>query len=307
MISTKLINFLIFLIMFALLQACSSVNSFPSLARAGSSVSLLIGGSEKARKDTIEVALIDANGVYWDLKAMGLVRSVFNIQMDAKSVGNNYSSYIDLFTSWAYGHELLQTVLVADLPVNLPVGVAEIIINTNVDDNTALLSAGIISVKIEIIEGAGAPDDFAYKSSLGDSLNADFSRLEPAPYAKIDFGHYDDFAVLIGAVSLEIDFDETVVNPDDININVPKSSVRGDMLGAGKFTDKQRMVNWRHDGQKIFLDIIAPQGINPGYLQAFIIYPPGLALNPDIMITKADVYTVDGTSMGLTPSINYFP
>ena len=307
MVGLKLINVLICLIMFTLLQACSSVNSFPSIARAGSTVSVLIGGSEKARKETVDVTLIDVNGVYWDLKALGLVRSVFNIQMDSKSVGQNYSSYIDLFTSWAYGHELLQTVLVTDLPSNLPVGIAEIQINTNVDDNTALLSSGVLTINIEIVEGVGVSDSFAYKSSLGESLNADFARLEPAPYAKIDFGDYDDFAVLVGAVSLEIDFDEAVVNPDDININVPKSYVRGDMLGTGKFTDKQRMVNWRHDGQKIFVDIIAPQGINPGYLQTFIIYPPGLASSPDITIAKADVYTVDGTSMGLIPSINYFP
>lgn len=301
----KKISVLIFTLF--LLHGCSSVNTFPTLARAGDTVSLLMGGSEFAKKDTTDVILTDVNGLDWDLKALGKVRSVFNIRMDAKSVGQNYSSYIDLLTSWAYGHELLQTVLVVDLPNNLPVGPAVVEVNSNTSDNSALLSPGSIFVNIEIVPGVGSSDSMSYKTSLGSTFAADFSRLEAAPYAKIDFGELDDFTPLVGAISLVVDFDETVINPDDINIYLPKSTVRGDLSTPGKFGKNQRMVYWRQDGKRVFIDIIAPQGINPGYLNVFLIHPPGISGNPNFTILNINAYTESGANSILTANLNYYP
>jgi len=229
--------FIVFLSTFLFLQGCTSVNTFPTIARAGDTVSIMVGGTEKARKDTIAVTLTDVNSTTWDLQSLGLVRSVFNLRTDGRAEGLHYSPYLDSYISWFKGHEPVQTVLVADLPTGVPAGDAYLTIDTGVDDN----SSGIFNpftVNLEIIAGIGGSDDFRRQGGGA----VDFARLEPAPHAKITFGTGTE---IIGAASLVVDFDETVLNPDDINVYVPESTVRGSFVSAGAFGETQRMVYWR--------------------------------------------------------------
>jgi len=67
------------------------------------------------------------------------------------------------------------------------------------------------------------------------------------------------------------------------------------------------MVYWRHDADKIFIDIIAPQGINPGYLQVYLIYPPSVIGNPNFSIIKEDVYKIDGSTLAINSKISHYP
>jgi len=192
------------------------------------------------------------------------------------------------------------------LPAGLPVGSATIEINTNTDDNIAVVTAGPVFVSIEIVSGVGASDEISYQESLGGDVPAELSRLEPAPYAKINFGSYQDFPTLIGAVSMIVDFDETIVDPGDINVYMPESTVKGN-FGTADFGGNQRMVHWRQDGQQLYIDIIAPQGINRGYLHVYLIHPRGLSASPGFTLLQVNGYAVDGTDMALTPTMNYYP
>ena len=65
-----------------MLQACTAVNTFPTIARQGDTVSIMVGGSEEVRKDTISATLTDSNDVAWDLQLLGNIRSVFNLRTD---------------------------------------------------------------------------------------------------------------------------------------------------------------------------------------------------------------------------------
>ncbi len=289
---------------FLLLQSCASVNTFPGIARQGDTVSLMIGGSEKARKNTISVILTDSAGTNWDLKALGLVRSVFNLRTDGRSIGTHYSPYLDSYISWSEGHEPVQTVLVVDIPTGVASGMSTIEVNTFVDDD----SAGVISphlVNLEIIDGLGNTDEFLRDTATSGQLPVDFSSLEPAPHAKISFGITD--GVTIGAASLVIDFDETILNPNDINVYVPESNVRGSVVDPGAFGTTQRMVYWHQDELQLYIDIIAPQGINQAFLMAYIIHPQGLAGNPNFTITSSSIYDVNGYEITLSPGLEYFP
>ncbi len=282
------------------LSACTGVNTFPMIARAGDTVSVMVGGSEKVRKDTIDVTLKDINGQTWDLKALGLVRSVFNLRMDGRANGLSYSSQIEADISWISGHEPVQTVLVVDLPLDVAPGAAKLFISRNVNDN----SSGIgdpFSVKVEVLPGAGSSDKFLRKNSLTNSSDpADLARLEPAPHAKIRFGSGDS----IGAASLKVSFDNAVLNGNDINVYSPESTVRQSGDGFGK---PQRMVYWRQDGQNLYIDIVAPQGINGKYLQLFVMHPNGLSGAPNFAISDIKVYDIDGNLTYLQPSMEYFP
>lgn len=285
---------------FMFLQGCAGVNTFPTIARAGDTVSLMVGGSENARKENISITLKDINNIEWDLQALGLVRSVFSVRPDGRSEGLHYSTYLELVTPWGFGHEPIQTVLVIDVPTGVAPGIATVSVSTNTTDN----SAGIgmpYSINLEIIAGAGSTDNFLFKHIITGDTSTDFSRVEPLPHAKISFST----GTVVGAASLIIDFDEAVLTPDDLTIYVPQSTVRDPATGT--FDKTQRMVNWRQDGQQLFVDVISPQGIDSGFLNLYVLHPRGLSGVPDFNLISANIFDVNGNSLSLTPVFEYIP
>ncbi len=286
------------------LPACTGVNAFPTIARAGDTVSVMVGGSEEARKSNISVSLTDAGGRAWDLKTMGLVRSVFNLRADGRAYGAHYATYIESNLSWTYGHEPLQTVLVADIPSGAAPGAASLAISINTTDNTSGFGSSPFTVNLEIIPGTGSSDQFIRQDVPGPKPEVDFSKLEATPYAKILFG---SGTTDIGAATLVLSFDATVLNPDDINVYVPEAIVRGSYFVSGPFGKTQRMVYWRQDGQRLYVDVVAPQGIKPSYLQVFVIHPKGLSATPNFGIISASVYDINGNALSIQPTLAYFP
>jgi len=297
--------FLGLFILLPFIHGCAGVNTFPTVARAGDTISVMIGGTERARKATTSVILTDSNGVDWDLQELGLVRSVFNLRADARSKGMNYTSYLSAYFPWSKGHEPLQTILVADIPIEVAFGYASLSVNHyRGDDSSGLFLPYTMS--IEILPGLGNQDKFNRKDSLYGQLPVSFTSLEPAPHAKISFGIND--GIVLGASSLVIDFDENVVNPGDINVYVPESTVRGNFSSSGDFGKTQRMVYWRQDGQQLFIDVVAPQGIKQDFLKLYLIHPSGLSGSPNFIITSGSkVYDVNGEEILLIPTLEYFP
>jgi hypothetical protein len=286
-----------------LLSACTSVNTFPNIARPGDTVSFMVGGSAQARKENVGVALTDSAGRVFDLQALGLVRSVFNLRADGRAVGQHYSPYLDSYISWAFGHEPLQTVMVADLPSNAMPGLATLTVTLNgITDNSSGVSSPF-NVSLEIIPDSGISEQFLRRTLSGRSP-VDFARLETAPNAQITFG---TGTTPIGAASLVIHFDQAAVNPDDLNLYVPESTVRGTFVNAGAFGKTQRMVYWHQDGQNLYVDIVAPQGIDPRFLQFHVVHPSGLTGLPAFNIVSAQVYGTDGNSIDVTPVLTYSP
>jgi len=286
------------------LAGCTSTATFPKIARAGDTVSFMVAGSAQTKKQNVTVQLTDASNQVFDLQALGLVRSVFNLRPDGRASGMHYSDYLESYISWSYGHEPLQTVMVTDLPANATTGLATLTVSlVDVNDNSSGSGNGPFNVKLEIISGSGTPDPISRKSSSG-PVPVDFSRLETAPNAKISFSAS---ATAIGAASLVLDFDENIVNPNDINLYVPESTVRGSYDDPGAFGMTQRMVYWRQDGQNLYVDIIAPQGIYPRFLQFYVVHPQGLAGSPAFSILSAQVYGTDGNPIDVTPVLTYSP
>lgn len=282
------------------LSGCTAVKTFPLAARSGDTISVMVGGSEEARKNTISATLTDAAGGQYDLQALGLVRSVFNLRADGRAHGTHYSSYLNSFISWSEGHEPVQTVLVADLPPGLAVGNATLAVRLNVTDNSSGI-ADPTNIGLEILPGTGNTNNFARKSGSGGSVPADLSALEPAPHAKLTFGT----GTIIGAAALVIDVDQAVVTMNDLNVYVPESTVRGSAADPGAFGDKQRMVYWRQDGDRLYIDIIAPQGIDSRYLQAFVVHPRGLSGSPGFTLVSSAVYDINGQTLTVTPQLAY--
>lgn len=288
------------LILLTALTACTSVNTFPVIARSGDTVSVMVGGSEKARKENVDVSLTDANNQTWNLKSMGLVRSVFNLRTDGRAHGLHYSSTLDGDISWILGHEPMQTVLIADIPGNAAPGAARLTVSLNAADNSSGI-ADPFTVNLEILPSVGSRDEFLRQDYLGPSVPVNFGKLEPAPHAKISFTG----SSVIGAVSLKLSFNNTILDGKDINVYSPESTVRAS--GSDAFGATQRMVYWRQDGQNLYIDVIAPQGIAGKYLQLYAIHPRGLSGSPDFVLTNTVVYNTNGAVISVQPVLEYFP
>jgi hypothetical protein len=296
------LGYLAFLSFFILvIQGCASVNTFPGIARAGDTVTIMVGGSEKANANTVSVTLTDANSISWDIKSLGLIRSVFNVRPDGRSKGLHYSGFLASALPWTEGHEPVQTLVVLDLPPGLPIGPATFQITT-ADDNSAALTEPF-NVTMEIVPGTGTADSISRQDFSG-SFPANFKDLEPAPHAKVTFSALGGGNMEVGAISLVIDFDEAVVNPGDISVYMPESFAR---FGSDPFGENQRMVSWRQDGQQLFVNIIAPNAIDTTYLLLYLVHPSGLTGTPSFSVVGSTFYDIDGNAISALSNLEYFP
>lgn len=309
------IPFLIFLLI-TVFQGCVAVNTFPIIARPSDTVSVMVGGSETARKDNVDVTLTDTSGS-WDLQAMGLVRSVFNLRADGRAHGMHYSGdYFDVENAWKKAHEPTQTVLIVDIPDAAAAGPAALSVNINATDD----SSGIIgpfTINLEILADPGTPTFFDRQNFDNTTVAVDFESLEPAPHAKVSFGRGGLGGGLgskiFAAASLVIDFNQAVVNGDDLNIYSPQPTIRGTptTYPNAAFGDRQHMLYWRQDGSQLYIDIIAPEEIAGRYLQLYIMHPRSVVGDPAFSLSNVTLYDINGnditTTIGGSPTLTYYP
>jgi len=295
-------------------QGCTAVNTFPTTARPGDTISVMVGGSENARKDTVSASLTDGNNVVWDLQALGLIRSVFSLRPDGRAYGLHYSDTVGISAPWKKGHEPIQTVMVIDVPNSgIAFGTASLSVNLNTSDD----SSGVIppyTIALNIVDVPGQPgisDTFLRQNFDTVNQPVNFPDLEPAPHAKISFGSSGFSATpgaTLGAAELVVDFDETVVNGDDINVYVADSTTqRGSITTPAPFGKNQRMVSWRQDGTKLFISVVAPTGIEDKFLQIYVVHPRGLSGDPGLSLVSTTGYDLNGNVITAIPSFSYFP
>ncbi len=292
---------LIFSLFLLVLQGCANVYTFPTTARAGDTISLLVGGTEDARKDTVSVTLTDSSSTVFDLQALGKIRTLFNIKPDSLSEGLYYSNSLELGIPWAFGHEPKQSVVVLDLPTTVAAGVATLTINTNVTDNSSGAPL-TFTQQIEILPGTGSTDTFIYKDPFQGDTATDLTRLEPLPYAKLTFGTTK--AETIAAASVVIDFNELNVDPNDIAVYSPKTTLRDTNTS---FDARQHNMYWHQDGNLLYIDIISPNGITALYLNTYIMHPRNIAGTPDFTIVSAKTYDINGNETGIPAQLVYTP
>jgi len=300
------------ILLLMLFQGCTGINTFPTIARPGDTVSMMLGGSEMASKDTIDVTLTQGSSS-WDLadpdgdgnRSDSLIRSIFEVRTDGRANGLSYGSGNTVSQIWAFGHEPVQSIMIIDLPTvadGLTEGDASLDITLNVSDNSSSTPT-IFSIDLTLVDvpGTTGEKDNFYRSTFAGAIGADFTDLEPAPHGKISFGPYNQ---LIHAASLEIEFNEANVTPSDISVYIPEAVIGGS-LGAN-----QRMAYWRQDGDKLYIDVVSPEGIKSQFLKAYVMHPHG-ASNPDFAINNATFYNQDGVDItiqeNVTSTLDYYP
>jgi len=175
------------------LQACTGKQTTPNVARAGDTVSIAIGSAEgmnKSSSNTTAIYVPDAGGSY-----PLIIRSIFNLYPDKKSSLYNPNSNTQFLINTS-NHEAWQTVMVIDLPTDVPVGTGKIHIETIASFPTIVTNPNNLPIGLEIIEGVGSPDTFAYDFSNNGTGSevGDLSTLEPLPFAlvKLPYETFDE-------------------------------------------------------------------------------------------------------------------
>ncbi|PCJ85311.1 MAG: hypothetical protein COA54_11495 [Thiotrichaceae bacterium] len=163
-----------------LLQGCVAIQSFPTVARAGDTVTLALGSSDQINIADTTVTYTPDGGVAVDLTSN--VRSIFKLYPDRASPAWSFSAASGIpVTS---GHSASVDIMVLDLPPGLVPGTGVIRVQNNAVYPIFSDIPSDADVAIEIVPGVGSPAAFAY-SLFGNATAGNFTSLEAAPHFRI--------------------------------------------------------------------------------------------------------------------------
>lgn len=170
--------FRIFMTMVAvfIMVGCAAVQPLPVAARAGDTITLALGSQEgMMRSNTTATFTPDATGVPVALSP----KAIFNVYPDKRS--NAYEANATYANSLVYGtsHEQWLTVMVVDLPQELPEGFGTIKVNTAAEQPVGPnAKVEDVDYRVEVLPGVGRPHGLQYLlSSLG-TLSGNLNNLE---------------------------------------------------------------------------------------------------------------------------------
>jgi len=263
---------------------CTAIQTFPISARAGDTVTLGVGYDVLMERRLMSRADTTVTIVKDDLtySVTPTLRAVLQLFPDPNSKIANYSGIWLSLPSLA--GDPFETVVAFDLPADIPTGIY------NVTVSSPHLFTDFTST-LEVIPGTGGSNPFTDNGGF----NRDLTDLERVPAVKVAL----DPGYIVGALSMVIDFDETVLSPSGINVQLPRY-----VLGQGKFQETERMLSWGDDGSTLTINILCPRGVSSDYLDFDILYPAGTP-DPAMTILSQKVYDIDGNEIaGIGATLN---
>jgi len=285
------------------LQGCVAVQSFPTAARAGDTITLAVGSLEGANESNLTVTFTPNADSATQINLP--VRSVFNIYPDKTSHANladfisiNNSAYL---TAWS-GHAVWLTTVVIDLPGTLPVGSGSINVElgpgVSIVNNSKRLST--VSIGLDVLPQVNAGDVpvggeidpaspalFEYFSDTNSSSrNGNLNRLKPMKQLLVRSQRTSSlYASGIRVSAAEFVFNVELskaifpgVNPDqgimvirDENIFDYGQSIYGN--GDVNTIAAQTQMSYHKNGNRLTVNFISPTGQLVANLIRFSIVP----------------------------------
>lgn len=290
------------------LQGCVAVQSFPTAARSGDTITLAVGSPDGMTKANTTAQFVSDNPDYptpVDLDIRAIIRlrpdnTSYRATFDTISTGNitRYSSH----SPWL-------SVIVIDLPQNLPVGTGKVNIQTaatygvgvNVNDK---------AVKLEILSGTGTANPFKYYDGNDVVTIGQLHSLEPRPQVvvrppRISQGWFQ--APLYGAAEVKIyvptqNADGGEVSSSDLKV------IQDDMYVAN--SNSQCQMSWNRNGDDITVRFVSPTGTMQFYQPRFsVVLRPGneFIQTPGPSITTLTFYDINGNVVtDTTPTASDF-
>lgn len=284
------------------LQGCVAVQTFPTAARAGDTITLAVGSPDGMTKSNTTAQFVSSSlGNPVDLP----IRSIIKIRPDNTSFVGAFDAMTDYLATQS-SHSAWLSIIVIDLPAGLPVGAANINISTlgqykygaNVND---------IPIGINILSGTGSPNPFIYNPSGSGTVAGDLSELEALPQVVVKPPFVSDFGnIAFSAAEIRIHapshIKSTGLPIPDGNIKV----IADDMSKLNGTSQKQMFWSQSGDDYSVYF-VNSKKG---SYVQtrfSIVLYPdpnyefiPG---NPPV-VTSVTYYDFNGNIVSGMPGVS---
>jgi hypothetical protein len=235
------------------LQGCVAVQTFPTAARSGDTITLAVGSPEGMTKDNTTAQFVHNNTSIDPIDLT--VRSVIRLRPDNTSDVALFNINIRSISGYTK-HSAWLSVLVLDLPPNMPTG--DGVINISTPASYFGLNIADKPVAIKILPGEGSSNPFNYDMGSGFDTQGDLTSLEPLqqvlvkPPATYSAANY-------GAAEIKINVPMRKVS--DASVIVPDKDIRVVMDDKYSLnTMNQVHMSWSRTGDVITVNFISPIG-----------------------------------------------
>jgi hypothetical protein len=282
-----------------ILQGCVATQSFPTVARAGDTITLAVGSPDGMNKSNTSAQFV--SNVDGSVIALP-IRSIIRLRPDETSNLALFDGIVDA-EDYYTGHSQWISVIVIDLPEGLTVGSGVININSSASYGTLPVGINDIPVSIDIIEGTGIRNDFTYNNNFGGVGPGNLSSLEALPQAVMRPPHLTQTVLLAAA---------------EIKVNVSLGSIpnRAIRVVADDFYTKnshdQVQMNWSRNGDDFTVNFISPTAsMEPKQLRFSIVLRPGntFITDPPPRVISVRLFDIDGEPIELfdnVPDADFF-
>lgn len=283
-----------------LLEGCVAVQSFPTVARSGDTITLAVGSVDGMNKNNTTATFVsDVDASNTSLA----IRAIIRLRPDQTSNAALFDLFVDT-EDYYTGHSQWLTVMVIDLPTGLTVGSGHIDVQTTANTGTFNYNINDIPVALEIIDGVGAPNQFSY--------NAGFDPTRDAP------GNLSSLVALPQVVFKSLDAKSDVrFSAAEIKVNIPTQNATTPefRVVADDFYTKnsqdQLQMSWAKNGDDFIVNFISPVGgVEIKQLRFSVITQVDKFITaPGPVITSVKLYSVNGVPVTITagvPNANSF-
>lgn len=285
----------VLLSLISLFYGCTAVQPFPHSARAGDTITLAVGSPEGMTRANTQVQYTpDSMGIPIDLTSQ--MRAIVKLHPDKASPAyqDSLANYIIDYAA----HEPWLTVIVLDLPVDLPVGDGDVQITTAASYPPEVINVNDALIPLTITGTGGTPGDFAYYSSnLTVTTAGDLTQLESYPVILVKpvYEGISSIHPYYGSADIVIRL-QGLTGPRPINI-VP--------MDADAFTRSQTRMIWDRDGETVRLIFTSAKGTMRYYEpSARIVFSNSTVYEAVVpTIVSAKFYDKDGNEMVETPTM----
>ena len=251
------------------LTGCTAINSLPTAARAGDTVTFAVGSpDDMTTTNTAAVYYPDSGG-----SVPLTIKSIVRLYPDpaSPSVANPGNSYWQITTT--SGHQPWVSIAIIDLPTSgLPVGTGNVQFTTTATYPTIADSVNNVPIALEILPGTGSPHPLEYNIGHGAITAGLLSNIEPSHNVTVH-PVFDPNASwpTYGAVEITLQFAADGSPPSSFQL-LPED--------VSPYTGSQRMVMQKVSGDALVVSYISPTGQLAYYEPRFEVIPlPARALS----------------------------
>lgn len=297
--------------LFLVLGACSGTQTFSTAARAGDTVTLMVGWQKTLQRQNLTVTITDVNNIsttYHPSDSNYPVRGIVNLYPDpasrvvvgtmtkqdlnvgAQNTGSQINSYVTNQSSTGeHDNEWWQTSIVFDLPPSLPAGAATI---TLVDTST---NTTLKPINVTVLPGTGARNLFNIYNMVGNPTDY----LSVNPNGLIGFERAPRYTVTFA--SSTTDSNGVTIKPHAIQMVLSHTPGVGKTWIVNPRGDIKNVV-WHDDGSNIMVMLTPTQGITLKQMLDYKFYVSGGVTA--LAQTSLKAYDINGVAMtGITAAI----